>query len=135
MRNRCDRALSCRQDRGSTTIEFALVFPLLAAVLFGIIDVGRFIGARVMLAQAASVGSRTACLNSTDSQTKIDEAVAGAAPMLSGVSASISECAGACTWPKAPADRVVVMTTYNFQATFFKTLTKTLTQTSRMVCE
>ena len=64
-------------DRGTTTIEFALVFPLLVAVLFGIIDVGRFIGARVTLAQAASVGARTACLNSTNSQATVDDAVAG----------------------------------------------------------
>ena len=122
-------------DRGSTTIEFALIFPLLVAVLFGIIDIGRFIGARVMLAQAASVGARTACLNSTDSQTLVDNAVAGAAPMLSGVSVPTIDCLGACGWPKTPADRVVVTTQYNFQATFFKMLTKTLTQTSRMVCE
>jgi Flp pilus assembly protein TadG len=127
--------VSCRQDRGTTTIEFALVFPLMAAVLFGIIDVGRFIGARVMLAQAASVGARTACLSSTDSQTIVDNAVAGTAPMLVGVSVPTIDCLGACGWPKAVADRVVVTTQYNFQATFFRTLTKTMTQTSRMVCE
>jgi Flp pilus assembly protein TadG len=122
-------------DRGTTTIEFALVFPLLAAVLFGIIDVGRFIGSRVMLAQAASVGARTACLNSTDSQTIVDNAVAVAAPMLVGVSVPTIDCLGACGWPKTPADRLVVTAQYNFQATFFRTLTKTMTQTSRMVCE
>ena len=122
-------------DRGTTTIEFALIFPLLAAVLFGIIDVGRFIGSRVMLAQAASVGARTACLNSTDSKAIVDNAVAVAAPMLVGVSVPPIDCLGACIWPKAPADQVVVTAEYNFQATFFRTLTKKMTQTSRMVCE
>ena len=122
-------------DRGTTTIEFALVFPLMAAVLFGIIDVGRFIGSRVMLAQAASVGARTACLNSTDSQAIVDNAVAVAAPMLNGVSVPTIDCLGTCGWPKTPTDRLVVTTQYNFQATFFRTLTKTMTQTSRMVCE
>ena len=122
-------------DRGTTTIEFALVFPLMAAVLFGIIDVGRFIGSRVMLAQAASVGARTACLNSTNNQATVDDAVALAAPMLNGVSVPTIDCLGACGWPKTVADRVVVTTQYEFQATFFRTLTKTMTQTSRMVCE
>ena len=104
-------------------------------MLFGIIDIGRFIGSRVTLAQAASVGARTACLNSTDSQAIVDNAVAGAAPMLSGVSVPTIDCLGGCGWPKTIADRVVVTAQYNFQATFFKTLTKTMTQTSRMVCE
>ena len=122
-------------DRGSTTIEFALIFPFLVAVLFGIIDIGRFIGARVTLAQAASVGARTACLNSTNSQTMVSDAVAGSAPMLSGISVPTIDCLGTCAWPKTTADRVVVTTQYNFQAIFFKTLTKTMTQTSRMVCE
>jgi Flp pilus assembly protein TadG len=122
-------------DRGSTTIEFALIFPFLVAVLFGIIDIGRFIGARVTLAQAASVGARTACLNSTNSPSAVDSAVAGSAPMLAGVTVPTIDCAGTCLWPKAYGDRVVVTTRYNFQAIFFKTLTKTMDQTSRMVCE
>ena len=122
-------------DRGSTTIEFALIFPFLVAVLFGIIDIGRFIGARVTLAQAASVGARTACLNSTNSQTMVSDAVSGSAPMLAGISVPTIDCLGTCGWPKTTADRVVVTTQYSFQAVFFRTLTKTMTQTSRMVCE
>jgi len=122
-------------DRGTTTVEFALIFPFMVAVLFGIIDIGRFIGARVALAQAASVGARTACLNSSASQAAVDSAVAGAAPTLSGVSVPTIDCLGTCLWPKTTGDRVVVTTRYNFQAIFFKTLTKTMDQKSRMVCE
>ena len=123
-------------DRGTTTIEFALIFPLLAAVLFGIIDVGRFIGARVMLAQAASVGARTACLNSTNNQTMVDDAVARRrADAAAACRVPTHDCLGTCRLaeggrgPRRRDDPV------QLSRDFFRTLTKTMTQTSRMVCE
>jgi Flp pilus assembly protein TadG len=136
-------------ERGTTLIEFALVFPALVAVLFGMIDGGRFIGARVMLSQAAGVAARTACLGSTTSQADVNAAVTASATMLTGVSVNWStpatpggpgfDCLPAgcnnTTWPQ-PVNTTLFMTTeYNFQAGFFRAFSKKMTQQSRMVCE
>jgi Flp pilus assembly protein TadG len=132
-------------ERGTTLIEFALVFPALVAVLFGMIDGGRFIGARVMLSQAAGVAARTACLGSTTGQAEVNAAVSASASMLTGVSVDWSSPSGftctpvggaSCnTWPQ-PIGTIVFMTTqYNFQAGFFRVFSKNMQQKSRMVCE
>jgi Flp pilus assembly protein TadG len=127
-----------RHERGTTLIEFSLVFPLLVAILFGMIDGGRFIAARATLSQAAAVGVRTACLSSTTGTSDIDAAVAGSAITLGGISVAPLDCApaaGCAAFPIAIGTKVVLTTSYNFQAGFFKSFTKTMTQKSRMVCE
>lgn len=125
-----------RASGGSTTVEFALAFPILVLIVFLIIDGGRFVAARVMLSQAASVGVRTACLSSTTSQTPVDDAVRDAAMMLSGTTVQGIACAGVgCgTWPR-PAGALLVLTVrYEFTAGFLTAFTRIMTQQSRMVC-
>jgi Flp pilus assembly protein TadG len=133
------RRSSLRHERGTTLIEFALVFPLLVAILFGMVDGGRFIAARATLSQAAAVGVRTACLQSTTVQSDVDTAVAGSAITLGGISVGALDCqpAAGCSggYPIAIGTTVVLTAQYNFQAGFFKAFTKTMTQKSRMVCE
>lgn len=128
-----------RHERGTTLIEFALVFPILVAMLFGMIDIGRFIATRTTLSQAAAVGVRTACLGSTTGQATVDTAVAAAAMTLSGISVAALDCnppAGCASGFPIPAGTTVVLTAqYNFQSGFYRSLTKTMTQKSRMVCE
>ena len=115
------------------------MFPILVAMLFGMIDIGRFIAARTTLSQAAAVGVRTACLGSTTGQPGVDTAVAASALTLSGVSVvtplDCNPVAGCATFPIAPGTTVVLTTQYNFQSGFYRSLTKTMTQKSRMVCE
>jgi Flp pilus assembly protein TadG len=135
------RRSSYRHERGTTLIEFALVFPILVALLFGMIDGGRFIAARATLAQAAAVGVRTACLQDAAlTPADVRTAVAASAMTLSGISvtwppdcAPAAGCTGAL--PIAPGTTVVLTTSYDFQAGFFKSFSKTMTQKSRMVCE
>ena len=136
-------------ERGTTLIEFALVFPALVGLLFGIIDGGRFISARVALSQAAAVAARTTCLASTTGQSDVDTAVSASAMMLTGVNVNWAtappaafECVplgggGSCTgiWPKPSGSTVFLTTRYNFQAGFFRFFSRTMTQKSRMVCE
>jgi Flp pilus assembly protein TadG len=129
-----------RDERGTTLIEFALVFPILVALLFGMIDGGRFIAARTTLSQAAAVGVRTACLSSTTTQATVDTAVAAAGMTLSGISVQwpldcVPAGPGCTNWPLATGSTVVLATRYNFQSGFFRFFTKTMTQKSRMVCE
>jgi Flp pilus assembly protein TadG len=114
------------------------VFPILVALLFGMIDGGRFIAARETLSQAAAVGVRTACLGSTTSATTVTTAVAAAAMTMSGISVGPLDClptTGCAGYPITVGTNVVLTVQYNFQSGFYKSLTKTMTQTSRMVCE
>jgi Flp pilus assembly protein TadG len=56
-RNRRDRS------RGQGLVEFALIFPVLVLVLFGVFDFGRAIFAYNTLANAARAGVRVAIVN------------------------------------------------------------------------
>jgi Flp pilus assembly protein TadG len=122
-------------ERGTTTIEFALVFPALAAILFGLIDAGRFIATRTMLAQAAAAGARASCL-STASTSTVDSAVRAAAPGLSTISVdwSNSPCVGTCTWPREPGDLVTLRVQYSFVPGMFTGFRKIMANDARMTC-
>jgi Flp pilus assembly protein TadG len=127
-----------RKQRGVITVEFALVFPVLAAMLFGMIDVGRFMGVRTMLSQAAAAGARQACLGSSTGPANVDQAVQDAATMLSGISVASYSCVsitpGGCGWPHPAGDVIAVTVQYNFVSAFYKVFQKTMTNMSRVVC-
>jgi Flp pilus assembly protein TadG len=134
--------LGRRDQRGSTLVEFAFAFPVLCGLLFGIIDGGRFVGARVALSQATAEAARTACLSSTTTAGMVDTSLTNAGMTISGANIDWANtfCNGAAncpgTWPLNTGDIVFLTAQYNFQALFFKGyFSKTLTQTSRMVCE
>jgi Flp pilus assembly protein TadG len=133
------RRSSHRHERGTALIEFALIFPAFCGLLFGIIDGGRFIGARVMLSQAVAEGARVACLWDTPDQATVDAAVAGASTMLPGAridwAASTCTPGGCGTFPRSVGDALYLTIQYNFQASFFRGFTRNMRQTSRMVCE
>jgi Flp pilus assembly protein TadG len=120
------------------TVEFALVLPILMALMFGMIDVGRFIAARVAMAQAAAAGARAACLSSTTTQAPVDAAVQNAALALSGITVSGIACANpagcAPVWPKPTGAIVAVTVRYNFIAGYFMSFRRSMTNTSRVVC-
>jgi Flp pilus assembly protein TadG len=125
-----------RRARGTITIEFALLFPPLVAVLFLIIDGGRLMGTRVMLSQATIAAARASCLSSTTGPADLVTAAQETAPMLAGITVALDTCTGGCTgWPKAPGAQVTVIGQYTFTPGFFTVLAKTLSQTSRVVCE
>jgi Flp pilus assembly protein TadG len=69
------------RQRGSTAVEFALVFPLFFTLIACALEGGRFVVSRMMLAYAVTVGARAATL-STASTTSVQNAVINAAPML-----------------------------------------------------
>ena len=126
-----------RRTRGTMTVEFALAFPILIAIVFGLIDVGRFIATRVMLTQAAAAGARAACLSSSTTQAPVDQAVSDAATMLSGINVYNVDCLPAgplCNWPKGTGAIVAVTVQYDFSTGFFSAFRKTMQNTSRVVC-
>lgn len=60
------KRLTRRGDQGSAAVEFALVLPVLLLLLFGIIDFGRMLSAKITLTEAAREGARAAALVDAD---------------------------------------------------------------------
>lgn len=52
-----------RHSRGQALVEFALVFPLIVLLLFGVFDLGRAIYSYNTIANAARLGARIAAVN------------------------------------------------------------------------
>ena len=78
-----DNCFYCR--RASTLVEFAMVLPLLAMLLFGIIQWGFIIAAQITLRNATAVGARYATLQTNPLPTQqqiVSVTQAAAAPML-----------------------------------------------------
>jgi Flp pilus assembly protein TadG len=58
-----------RDGRGQGLVEFALVFPLIILIIFGIFDLGRAVYAYNTLANAARQGARVAAVNQAVNKT------------------------------------------------------------------
>jgi Flp pilus assembly protein TadG len=70
-------------QRGATTVEFALVLPVLVAVLFGALDAGRLVVSKIMLNYAVIAGARLAAVSTTTAfSPTVPDAVVAAAPLL-----------------------------------------------------
>ena len=54
-----------RKSRGQSLVEFALVLPVFVFLLFGLIDVGRFVYMNSVLSQGAREGARTAAVEAS----------------------------------------------------------------------
>ena len=64
-----------RQDEATSTVEFALVAPLLLVLLVGILDLGRAVNAFVTVSSAAREGSHYAIVHPTAAPSAIASAV------------------------------------------------------------
>lgn len=63
-------------ERGSTAVEFALILPILASLVFGAIDFGRMLWFKEVLVNATRVGARQGTLfASGNGQSEIEAAV------------------------------------------------------------
>jgi Flp pilus assembly protein TadG len=58
----CCRRTGRRDDRGAAALEFALILPILVALVFGIIAFGYMLSFRQALSQAAAEGGRAAAV-------------------------------------------------------------------------
>ncbi len=74
-------------DRGSATVELALVLPLLLLLLFGVIDFGRMLHTQITLTEAAREGARAAALG-FDPGARVARAAGG----VTLASASVTAC-------------------------------------------
>lgn len=64
-----------RRDEAASTVEFALVAPVLFLLLVGILDLGRAVNAYVTVSSAAREGSHYAILHPTAAPSAIASAV------------------------------------------------------------
>ncbi|HEY7429747.1 MAG TPA: TadE/TadG family type IV pilus assembly protein [Streptosporangiaceae bacterium] len=86
MRRRAAKHLPA--DRGAAAVEFALLFPVLLLIVFGIIDFGRALNAQITLTQAAREGARLAAVGQPNVASRTQAAATG----LSPVSVSVTGC-------------------------------------------
>src|SRR5215470_20320242 len=101
-------ATSKASDRGAAAVEFALVLPLLLILIFGIIDFGRMLNAKITLTEAAREGARATALVGGDAGAS---RVRTAADGLSVNDPDVQPCP-----PSAgPDDDAVVTVTYDFR--------------------
>jgi len=75
------------RDRGSATVEFALVLPLVLVVVLGLVQVGLVVRDRLMVEAAARAGARAAAVQ--DDPVAIDDAARQAAPGLDPARVSV----------------------------------------------
>ena len=94
------------RDRGAAAVEFALVFPLLLLIVFGIIDFGRALNAQITLTQAAREGARLDAVGDANVVTATQQAATG----LSPVSVTVTTCPPGV----APDSDAVVRVSYRF---------------------
>jgi Flp pilus assembly protein TadG len=95
------------RDRGATAVEFALLFPLLMLILFGIIDFGRALNAQITLTQAAREGARLEALGEPNVQAATQAAATGLSPVTVTVTTACPPGAG-------PTSNAVVSVSYPF---------------------
>jgi hypothetical protein len=85
-----DSAPRRRRSRGQGLVEFALVMPLIALLIFGVLDLGRAVYVYNTLAQASRAGNRTAIVNQVGSTVRAS-AIA-ASPTLGLTNGNIDIC-------------------------------------------
>jgi Flp pilus assembly protein TadG len=123
-----------RDGRGQALVEFALVFPALVLLLFGIVDFGRAIYDYNTLANAARVGVRVAIVNQNgagtgcatgsgatppaSTQVSAHDCAIQAAIAMGSVTATVSYMAPTATTSCSPVQvgcLAVVTTSYTFR--------------------
>ena len=75
-------------QRGSATVEFSLVLPLLFVLALGLIQVGLLARDRLLVEAAARAGARAAAIQ--DDPAEVESAVHAAAPTLDAASTTVS---------------------------------------------
>jgi Flp pilus assembly protein TadG len=74
------------RERGAAVVELAILMPLLALIICGIIDFGRALNAQVTITQAAREGVRLAAMNQSNVAGRTQAAATG----LSNVSVTVN---------------------------------------------
>lgn len=124
-------------QRGSFTVELALVLPIFLLIAIGMIDAGRMIFSKTMLTYAVTVGARTGIGLSATTTAAVQTAVINAAPMLKLTTSNVTAVTtNAASWSaRTRGNTVTVTATYTFTPVapgFTKLANKTFTYTCKM---
>jgi len=79
-----------RDDRGTSTMEFALILPVLVLLLVGIVDIARALNAYIVVGSASQEGARYAIVNPTAAPSAIASAARTRAEPLNTASLAIT---------------------------------------------
>ena len=106
---------SDRHSRGQALVEFALVIPLLVAIMLGIIDMGRAISAYGTVSEAARTAARVAIVD--QNVTAIQSAVTSDPRIawLGLTAGNVPAPTYSCTAPYSLGCVVTTTVTYRFQ--------------------
>ncbi len=115
-----------RNRRGTATVEFAVVLPLIATVLLGAWEVGRMIEVQGVLYNAASVGGRTASIglnSATQVQTAVTNYLTLAGVPAQNATVTVSDLTNPNTDPTAasPLDQLQVSVSIPYSAVRWST--------------
>jgi Flp pilus assembly protein TadG len=71
-----------RDDRGAAALEFALVFPIFALILFGLVSFGLLFAQDLAISNAARQAARFGAVPGQDCDAMKTEAINAAAPLV-----------------------------------------------------
>ena len=136
-----------RDERGVAIVEFALVLPILALILFGVLDFGKAYNYWISETHLASEGARYAAVDQNPDPAKGPNFLAAVrdqadtTELRAGNTASVPDPLQVCvsfpsgTHKVGDPVRVQVSTTYQFMSLFGAGLSKTVVAASTMRLE
>ncbi|MFE4834321.1 TadE/TadG family type IV pilus assembly protein [Arthrobacter sp. NPDC056691] len=95
MNSRSIRGKRARRDRGAVAVEFALVAPVLLALVAGIVEFSHAYNLQISVTQAAREAAREMAIE--DDQGAAAQAATAGAPGLNGAAFQYAFSPGACT--------------------------------------
>jgi Flp pilus assembly protein TadG len=81
------------RERGAAAVEFAIVFPVLALLLFGIVDFGLAFFNQIQVTSVAREGVRAAVVLPGSLPGPIQARAIAAAPGMTGLTVNVTTCA------------------------------------------
>ena len=102
-----------RSDRGAAAVEFALVLPVLVALLLGIIEFGYAMYVQATIAGAAREGARALAINTSSTASAQSVAMQAALPAVTLNSSEISADSSLCSTAN-PSAAVTVKINYPY---------------------
>lgn len=99
-----------RSERGAAAVEFALVVPILLALLLGVIEFGHYFNVQISATHAAREAART--MSITGNWTKAEQAGRNASPTLKQPLTTLTRNPLVCS----PGATVSVTVTYEFDS-------------------